>query len=149
MGHITPEEKEKIIQLFNTQEVDNLLLVYNLLQGFGINILDCDWLIKPYFANCLDDWGYDVKLPMLVTCCNDHCYFRQRYSKSKKLIICRFHSWDSCKFDHRWEVNFYNENTNSYDEVDYLRFFTKKTNDDNSHYLEFIDKIQEIYYLCE
>jgi hypothetical protein len=144
MGHITPEEKEKIIQLFNTQEVDNLLLVYNLLQGFGINILDCDWLIKPYITDSLEDYCYDVKIPMLITCYGDDFG-----SEFKKLMICRFYSWDSGQFSHRWEVQFYNEHANSYHKIDYLYFRTDKTNNDNEHYLEFIDEIKKIYYLIE
>jgi len=136
MGHITPEEKEKIIQLFNTQEVDNLLLVYNLLQGFGINILDCDWLIRPFW----DSVSYKVVVQIQLPLCLE--VYTGLEDTEKQILVCKFYSWALGMWDERYETSsFIND---KFQRFEYLDFSIPIYDTNDNIYLEFISEVKDI-----
>ena len=130
MVNITPEEKEKIIQLFETQEVDNLLLVYSLLEGFGLNILDCDWLIKDYFSI------QKIFLPINIEICKDLNFV------NKQVVVFEFYYWDSSQWSYRYETSVYLDN--KFTRFEYLDFKIDMRETLEDVYLEFISEIKDI-----
>lgn len=139
MVNITPEEKEKIIQLFETQEVDNLLLVYSLLEGFGLNILDCDWLIKDFCIKSIRSTTTRINLPISIEVRKD------LNPINREVFAFGFVCYNSTTWDYCYRLSI---STRShlmhFKNYDYLTFRISKHDTDDNVYLDFISKVRNL-----